>query len=219
MAKTMTIAKMARILVVMVLMLVASACRSKTNLKGATLQEGRGIESLVLGTTTLSQAVKTLGGAAGEPSTSSTDAQLEALPLRLQFAAAEGGGEPVLETIYTSRTENKTMPNWEGKTSRGIGLLDSVEKMHTAYGEPDAEWRQSWARVYYYKSGVLFSVEHPSRVRGYEGPPPTPTSGVITSLAVTLPFEVLEPAKEAMHSGQLSVTGPPKTSLRHSPPF
>lgn len=60
--------------------------------------------------------------------------------------------------------------------------------------------------------GAVFYAEHPSKITGYDGPPPTPAGLNITRITVTAPFQILE-APEAAQSGQLTVTGPPRTSL------
>ena len=178
------------------------------DLRHATLIEGRGIDPLILGTTTVSQAKAVLGASAGEAILSGNGAELDAPPLRLKFANVAGATEPVLQGIVGFRKRG----GFEGKTGRGIGFLASAQQMQAVYGEPQAEWVRTFESVYYYTSGVLFLGEHPSSVQGYEGPPPEPESSVITGIEVTLPFEVLEAAQRTA-VGQRVVTGPPKTTL------
>lgn len=69
----------------------------------------------------------------------------------------------------------------------------------------------------HYTNGVVFTVEHPSRITDYDGAPPGPSTLAVTAIAITPPFEVLEAPQAAMGAGQLSVTGPPKTTLRIDP--
>ena len=154
---------------------------------------------------------------AGETTTAGPETAVTAGPLRLIFAAPEAGGEAVLYAIRTARIPNPQYPQWKGRSSRGIGFLDSEEKVRAAYGPPAAEWHRSFGgRALYYTSGVVFVLEHPSKITGYEGPPPSPTSGHVTEMWVTVPFQVVE-APQAVSPGQLLVTTPPRTTLRISP--
>lgn len=206
-----------------VLMIAAAAmhasCGSNAGrFEHAKLIEGRGLEpGLILGTTTLSQARGVLGDAAGETSTAGPETAVTAGPLRLVFAPPEAGGEAVLYAIRTARIPNPQYPQWRGRSGRGIGFLDSEEKVRAAYGAPAAEWHRSFGgRALYYTTGVLLVLEHPSNITSYEGPPPAPTSGNVTEMWFTVPFEVVE-APQAVSSGQRFVTTPPRTTLRISP--
>ena len=195
-----------------VLLILAAACGAKHKLKQVTLTEGRGTDTLVIGTTTLGQATKSLGSSEDDQSTSDRITELEAPPLRLEFLKPEGGGEAVLTSVITFHKSNPNMPNWEGKTSRGIALLDPVDKMRTAYGEPDAAWLGSPWRGYYYTSGVIFGAQQVSAIPGYKG---SATGDVITRVVVTPPFEV-EP-QGTVQSNDRVVPLPPKTTLPTSP--
>lgn len=187
------------------------------DLTRAELTEGKGAGPLVVGSTTWSQAAELLDKELGAPEPTGSVAEFEASSLRLQFLVPEGGGEPVLHAIVALRRSNPNMPNHEGKTSRGIGFLSSTEEIHAAYGEPAAEWVRVSDRMLYYTDGVVFTVEHPSRITGYDGAPPGPETLAVTAIAITPPFEVLKAPQAAMGSGQLYVTGPPETTLRIDP--
>lgn len=198
------------------LLLAAAGCGGPAIETDATLVEGRGIEpALIVGTTTLSHAKAAIGETESQPSTSGQETVWDVGAYWLHFASPEGGGEPVLHAITGMRRHNPQMPNFEGRTGRGIGFLASDEEMRAAYGPPAAEWIQTDGRIFYYTEGIVFHAQHPSAITGYEGPPPTPTGVNITRISVTVPFEMLE-SPEAVRSGQLNVTGPPKTSLRVS---
>jgi hypothetical protein len=187
------------------------------DIERAELTEGKGAGPLVVGSTTWSQAAELLGKEIGEPEPTGGVAEFEASSLRLQFLVPEGGGEPVLYAIVALRRSNPDMPNHEGKTSRGIGFLSSTDEVHAAYGEPAAEWIRTFDRILYYTNGVIFTTEHPSKITGYDGAPPGPATLAVTAITITPPFEVLEASQAASGQGQLSVTGPPKTTLRISP--
>lgn len=188
------------------------------DLTHASLVEGRGVEpGLVLNATTLAQARAQLGNAAGEASTSGPETELTAGPFRLVFVAAEAGGEPVLQAIRAARVPNPQYPQWKGRTGRGVGFLDAEGEVRAAYGAPAAEWHRSFGgRALYYTSGIVLVVEHPSKITGYQGPPPSPRSGHVTEVWITVPFQIVE-APQRVPSGQLLVTTPPRTTLRISP--
>jgi hypothetical protein len=200
---------------------VCTGCSGDTtssgDLRQSTLIEGRGAEpNLIIGTTTLSRARTTLGGAASEPSTAGSEIAIEAGPFRLIFVTPEAGGEPVLHAIRTARIPNPQYPRWQGQTARGIGFLDSEDEVRAAYGPPAAEWERSFGgRALFYTAGVVLVVEHPSKITGYDGPPPTPTAGNVTEMWITGPFEILD-APQRVPGAQLSVTTPPRTSLQIS---
>ena len=88
--------------------------------------------------------------------------------------------------------------------------------MRAAYGQPAAEWHRSFGgRALYYTNGIVVVVEHPTKITGYEGPPPTPTSANVTELWITGPFQVLE-HPQRVGEQQLVITTPPRTTLRIS---
>jgi hypothetical protein len=205
--------------VIIAIAAMLASCGSKARaFEEATLIEGRGLEAgLVVGATTLSQARGFLGKAAGETSTSGDETVMTAGPFRLIFLPPETGGEAVLHAIRTARVANPQFPRWKGRSSRGIGFLDPEEKVRAAYGPPAVEWRRSFGgTAFYYTTGLVLVLEHPSSITGYEGPPPSPTSANVTEMWITVPFQIAE-AGQTVQSGQLVVTTPPRTTLRIAP--
>lgn len=192
--------------------LTLAACRGGIA-PDATLVEGRGIEpGLILGTTTLAEAQALVGRTEYPPSSPSPTVEWDIGPYRLDFSPDQNDVQ-VLRAITGMRRFNPRWANFEGKTKRGIGFLDSDARMRETYGHPDAESFQTGARVFYYKEGVVFVAEHPSSITDYVGPEPTPDGLNITRITITEPFEILEPPTP-VRSGQLFLTVPPVTTLR-----
>ena len=82
--------------------------------------------------------------------------------LRLSFVPPESGeGPPPLYAVRANLWE----PIYTGKTSKGIGFLDSLEDVPEAYGPSDAEWVRMNGRVHYYaEQGVITTTRHPRDV-------------------------------------------------------
>jgi hypothetical protein len=140
--------------------------------------------------------------------------EVSAGPLRLIFLAPESGGEPVLHHIWAPHIPNQNMPQYKGATGRGIKLLDSVEQMQSIYGAPSATQSASDGNtIFYYRIGAVFHSTHPSKITGYDGPEPTPTSLNIVRITVTPPFEITG-GSAPVNAGQLRLTMPPNTTLR-----
>lgn len=201
---------------IMIAWIVAAfmACAPEADFENATLTEGVGIEpGLVLAKSSLSEVREFLGDSAGEVHTSGGTFRIETGPLRLEFAAPQGGGEPVLGSITTSHIPNPSYPQFRGSTGGGIRLLDSTAKMREVYGEPATEQISSFNRIYYYTSGVIFAAQHPSQISGFHGPEATPEGLHITSIMVTAPFEILE-EPDRVRTGQRELTTAPRTTLR-----
>lgn len=183
----------------------------------ATLVEGRGVEpSLLVGTTTLSQAGTALDTVFEPTHLPGAPTEVSAGPLRLIFVPHPSGGEPVLHHIWAPHIPNPNMPQYTGTTGRGIKLLDSVEQMQSIYGAPAATQSASDGNtIFYYRSGAVFHAIHPGKISGYSGPEPTPTSLNIVRITVTPPFDITG-GSAPVSAGQLQLTMPPKTTLRMS---
>jgi hypothetical protein len=129
-------------------------------------------------------------------------------------------------TLYAARAPLKE-DGYLGKTSKGIGFLDSVDAMRAAYGPPDAEVIGLFDNTYYYQQGVIFTARHPkeiqppalyAQVRAELGTQPSeaPDAQVITGIMVVRPFTILEaPTTVTSHQRVLSIQ--PKTDLLVSP--
>lgn len=204
-------------IIVTVMAALQSGCGHR--LETATLVEGRGVEpDLIVGSTTLAQARSALGKSAREPSTTGNETEVVAGPLQLKFVTPDGGGDPVLQAIRTSRIPNPSYPRWTGKTSKGIGFLDAEQTVREAYGPPAAEWdRMTGGRVFYYTTGLILVLEQPAKITGYDGPPAAPPpAGNVVEVYVTPPFQIVEGTGYVM-SGQQVVYTAPRTTLRIAP--
>src|SRR5688572_615211 len=143
---------MKRLLTLAALLVVIGCSKEETDLSQSPLEEGRGLGALDVDKTTLKKARKLLGPAAPrDPNVTPIKTQLEAGPLLLWFVKPQGSDDPVLQAIVAERTHYK--PNYLGKTSRGIGLLDTRDKMLSIYGEPDYVQNGTSESVYYYEEG------------------------------------------------------------------
>lgn len=171
--------------------IIAAACSpEKMDVYNAPMTEGQGMESLVLGKTTLNEAKKVLGDSA-RVYTLPERIVVEATPLKLNFSLGYGENEPVLQNIVAEKNSLPGKISYAGKTSRGIGLLDTLEKMESVYGKADHMADTHPDRIYYYKSGVIFEIRYANMVYRYDGPVVGPNTMVVTSIAVTPPFEVV----------------------------
>jgi hypothetical protein len=133
---------------------------------------------------------------------------------------AEGQGPPRLYAVRTLLYDDC----YRGKTSKGIGILDSLEAVTAAYGPSEAEWVGMNEHMHYYgQQGVIFTTQHPKEIQpalyakaraatGKEAASEAPRSRVVTAIMVVRPFRVLEGAKTAMARQQVISTRP-KTDL------
>jgi hypothetical protein len=144
-------------------------------------------------------------------------------------AGSRAGTPPGLsdeELVAFVRWQREYAEVYLGKTSKGIGFLDSADAMREAYGPPDAEWTQMSQRLHYYQQGVVFITQHPRQIspavyakaRAALGKQPSeaPDAAVVTGITVVRPFTVTKAAERLM-AGQQVVSGPPETDLLVSP--
>lgn len=79
--------------------------------------------------------------------------------LRLSFLPPESGQGP--PRLYAVRV-GLWVPVYTGKTSKGIGFLDTLDAAHAAYGPSDAVWVGMKDQLHYYgQQGVIITTEHP----------------------------------------------------------
>jgi hypothetical protein len=185
-----------------------------------TLVEATGIGSLRIDEATVAEMQKQYG--VSEPTTFSTATAKEYRrpPLGFWFVApADGQGPPRLYAVRTLLWDDV----YKGRTSKGIGILDSLDAVRAAYGEPDAEWIRMNERVHYYgRQGVIFTTQHPrdvrpalyAKARAATGKEPSDATGsaVVTEIMVVRPFSVLEAAQPA-GAGQQVISTAPKTDM------
>ena len=185
-----------------------------------TLFEGTGIGALRIDEATLAEMQSTYGES--EPSTLSTATALDFRrpPLGFWFLKpADGQGPPRLYAVRTLLYDDC----YRGKTSKGIGILDSLEAVRAAYGPPEAEYVGMNEHVHYYgQQGVIFTTQHPKEIlpalyakaRAATGKEPSeaPDARFVTGIMVVRPFRVLEGAKTVMARQQVISTRP-KTDL------
>ena len=185
-----------------------------------TLLEGAGIGELRIDQATIEEMQSTYGKS--EPSTLSTASALDFRrpPLGFWFLKpAEGQDPPRLYAVRTLLYDDC----YRGTTSKGIGILDSLEAVRAAYGPSDAEYVGMNEHMHYYgPQGVIFTTQHPKEIlpalyakaRAVTGKEPieTPDSRYVTAIMVVRPFNVLEQAQTAMARQQVISTRP-KTDL------
>lgn len=188
------------------------------------LVEGTSVGPLRIGEATVADATKAFGAKFDPRTFDSGLVQLWTPLFLLSFVPPpDGQGPPRLYAAQAPMKED----GYLGKTSKGIGFLDSTDAMREAYGPPDAEAIGVFGNTYYYQQGVIFSTRHPKEVKPPElyaklraelgkQPPEKPDSHVITGIMVVRPFTVLEAPKTVVsHQRVLSI--PPKTDLLVGP--
>jgi hypothetical protein len=201
------------------------ACSSaRTSARTDVLLEGEGLETLRIDVATVEAAATLLGLSQAEWTKTDPDGLVEMRTpqlLRLCFLPPESGeGQPLLYAVRANLWE----PVYTGKTSKGIGFLDSLEDVREAYGESDAEWVRTNSRVHYYaEQGVIITTQHPSDIqrkiydqaRAALGKQPDegPEAHVVTGIIVVSPFMVTKAAETAMQRQQVISTRP-ETTLR-----
>ena len=210
---------------VIVLCAVAASCSRGGGTMPAvarddTLLEGTGIGGLRIDEATIAEMQSIYGES--EASTLSTASALDFRrpPLGFWFLKpAEGEGPPRLYAVRTLLYDDC----YRGKTSKGIGILDSLEAVRAAYGPSEAEYVGMNEHMHYYgQQGVIFTTQHPKEIlpalyakaRAVTGKEPSEAvhSRVVTAIMVVRPFNVLEQAKPAMARQQVISTRP-KTDL------
>ena len=187
-----------------------------------TLFEATGLDTVRIDEATVADAIKALGVTEAEARTfDSAVVELRKPPfLVLSFVPPPGGQGP--QRLYAIRAA-LWEPPYTGKTSKGIGLLDSVERMHEVYGEPETVWVTQNNRIHYYpQQGVIFTTTHPrdfppkiyAQARAALGKTPDegPNGSIVTMMMVVRPFTVIKGAEPAMVRQQV-VSTMPKTDL------
>jgi hypothetical protein len=186
-----------------------------------TLLEGAGIGGLRIDQATIAEMQSIYGES--EASTLSTASALDFRrpPLGFWFLKPpEGESSP--PRLYAVRTLLYD-DCYRGQTSKGIGILDSLEAVLAAYGPAEAEYVGMNEHMHYYgQQGVIFTTQHPKEIlpalykkaRAATGKEPSEAvdSRVVTAIMVVRPFNVLEQAKPAMARQQVISTRP-KTDL------
>jgi hypothetical protein len=185
-----------------------------------TLLEGAGIGGLLIDQATLAEMQSIYGES--EASTLSTASALDFRrpPLGFWFLKpAEGEGPPRLYAVRTLLYDDC----YRGKTSKGIGIFDSLDAVLAAYGPSEAEYVGMNEHLHYYgQQGVIFTTQHPKQIlpalyakaRAATGKEPSEAvdSRVVTAIMVVRPFNVLEQARPAKARQQVISTRP-KTDL------
>ena len=195
----------------------AAGTNAATASRSDAFVEGTGVGILRIGEATVADAATRLGVSAAEARAIGSRGVVELrTPLfQLSFVPpADGQGPPRLYAVRAPLQEN----GYLGKTSKGIGFLDSADAMRAAYGPPDAEWVQSDQRLHYYQQGVIFATQHPKQIspavyakaRAALGKQPSeaPDAAVITGIMVVRPFTVSKGATQVT-AGQQVLSGPP----------
>ncbi len=186
------------------------------------LVEGTSVGALRIDEATVEDAATAFGVSAAEARAVGSRGVVEMrTPLfELSFVPpADGQGPPRLYAARAPLRENV----YEGKTSRGIGFLDSADAMREAYGPPDGEWiHMSGERLHYYQQGVIFTTQHPklippaiyAKARSALGKEPSeePAAHVVTGIMVVRPFTVRKAGTERT-AGQRVISSAPETDL------
>jgi hypothetical protein len=185
-----------------------------------TLFEATGLDTVRIDEATVPEAIKALGVTEAEARTfSDGKVELRAPFLVLSFVPPpDGQGPPRLYAIRAVLWE----PIYTGKTSKGIGLLDSVERMREVYGDPETVWVSQNHQIHYYpQQGVIFTTKERrdiqptiyAQARAALGKTDEGTTGsVVTTIRVVRPFTVIQRAETAMVRQQV-VSTRPKTDL------
>ena len=212
---------------VLVLTAVSVACSGGMGAKSTQtnlLLEGAGLEKLRIGEATVADAASHLGLKVAEWTKTSDNGLVEMRTpelLRLSFLPPESGqGAAVLYAVRANLWE----PIYSGKTSKGIGFLDSIEDVRAAYGPSDAEWVRMNERIHYYaEHGVIITTRHPidiqptiyaaARAALGKQPDDGPKAAVVTGIIVVPSFTVTKAAETAMARQQVISTRP-ETTLR-----
>ena len=197
-----------------------SANSTPTNL----LLEGAGLERLRVGEATVADAASGFGLDVAEWTKTSQNGLVEMRTpqlLRLDFLPPESSEGPTV--LYAVRA-NLWEPVYTGKTSKGIGFLDSLEDVRAAYGPSDAEWIRMNSRIHYYaQHGVIFTTRHPidippkvlaaARAALGKETDDGPNAAFVTGIIVVSPFTVTKAAEHAQVRQQV-ISTKPETTLR-----
>ena len=202
----------------------AKAAEASTS---GTLIEGTGLGTLRIDEATVASVADAFGAPITDARTvgSRGEVQLSARPFTAFFMPpANGQGPPRLYALRAvAFYEDKP---YTGRTSKGVGLLDSIDAMTGAYGPPDAEWIGQTEHIEYYQQGVIFATAYAkgitpalfTKAQAALGKPPgeAPDGSVVTCIAVVRRFTVSK-AAERLTSGQQVLSAPPQTDLLDNP--
>jgi hypothetical protein len=189
------------------------------------LVEGTSVGKLQIDKATMADAAKTFGVSTDDATRDIGRGMVEMrTPLfQLTFVPTPDSQGP--PRLYAARAELQE-DVYTGKTSKGIGFLDSADAMRKAYGPPDAEWVAVFETIYFYQQGVIFTTQHPKKIppalyakaRAATGKQPTeePDAHVVTGIMVVRPFTVSK-ASAPMMAGQRVLSTRPETDLLVSP--
>jgi hypothetical protein len=140
---------------------------------------------------------------------------------QLSFVPPADGAGP--QKLYAVRAPLRD-DVYEGKSSKGIGFLDSAEAMREAYGPPAAVWvSMNSERTHYYpEQGVIFTTRHPKQIPAPlfakaraaldKEPAEAPDAAVVTGIMVVRPFTVSQAGRPVM-AGQQVLSTRPTTDL------
>jgi hypothetical protein len=191
-----------------------------------TLIEGTGVGALRIDEATMDDVVRAYGISSPITRGSGSIVEMRSPQVELVFwfvPPPDGQGPPRLYAVRHLLYDNVYM----GKTSAGIGVLDSLEAVRAAYGPADADWVATFDEYHYYgQQGVIFTTRHPKELRpelyakaraalGKE-PSEAPGSHVVVGIMVVRPFTVSDPG-ETMTVRQRVMTTSPKTDLLIAP--
>ena len=186
-----------------------------------TLLEGTGIGGLRIDQATIAEMQSTYGES--EASTLSTASALDFRRPPLGFWFLKPAEGERVRRGSTRSGPSCTTTATAAQTSKGIGILDSLEAVLAAYGPAEAEYVGMNEHMHYYgQQGVIFTTQHPKQIlpalyakaRAATGKEPIETvdSRFVTAIMVVRPFNVLEAAKTVMARQQVISTRP-KTDL------
>lgn len=209
------------VLCAIVLSAAALSC-SRAAARTSTLFEGTGLETLHIDQATAADAIKALGAPEAPARTFNNGVvEMWSRPyLMLSFVPPEEGQEP--PRLYAIAAVLRDPP-YTGTTSKGVGFLDSIERVHEVYGEPETVWVTMNSSIHYYpQQGLIITTTHPTRIdpKIYavaskalgKTPDDGPSASVVTEIRVVRPFSVIEGATTAM-AGQRVLSTRPKTDL------
>jgi hypothetical protein len=192
-----------------------------------TLVEGTGVGALRIDEATMDDVVKAyrLSSPITRANESIIAMSTPQVPLYFWFVApTDGQGAPRLYAVRHLLYDQI----YKGTTSRGIGILDSLEAVKGAYGEPDASWVGTFETLHYYgQQGVIFTTNHPkdirpevyARARAALGKEPSegPSSSIVVGITVVRPFTVTDPGTTQMDRQRVLTTRPETDLLRGFP--
>ena len=124
------------------------------------LMEGKGFRNLIIGELSVNDVIQILG----EPDSVETPKEWS-----LNHTYSSLG----LKINYHNGTLNtiSTLPNFDGKTSKGITLQSSLTDIEAAYGEPIVAPNRTKdnAKAWVYDEGVIFWLKRSKFLKRFEG--------------------------------------------------